>query len=133
MICFNHNRSLFHRAYNTFQKIIIAYQVDEFESITLYFRIFFVIKYLNICKLRPIFICLKFIRMQEMGLTFQKFPGVACTRTPLAWLHACGACLLRACGARPFAAAPLMKHHNLNDYAPPFTKSWIRPCIFPNA
>ena len=91
------------------------------------FSDFFVIKYLNICKLRPIFICLKFIRMQEMGLTFQKFHGGACPRNPLAWLHACSACLLRACGARPFAAVPLMKHHNLNVYAPPFIKSWIRP------
>ena len=60
--------------------------------------------------------------MQEMVLTFQKFPGGA-------WLHACGACLLRACGARPFAAAPLMKHHNRNVYVPPFIKSWIRPRV----
>ena len=72
------------------------------------FRRFFVMQYLSICRLRPIFNSSKFIRMQEMGLIFEKFPGGACPRTSLASLHACGACLLRACGARSFAAVPLL-------------------------
>ena len=76
------------------------------------FRRFFVIQYLSICKLGPIFIGLEFIRMQE--LIFQKFPG-GMPSDPLASLHACGTCLLRACGARPFAAASLMKYALTKD------------------
>ena len=71
------------------------------------FRRFFVMQYLSICRLRPIFISSKFIRMQEMGLIFHKFAGGACPRTPLASLHACGACLLRACvTCRPTCIGP---------------------------
>ena len=72
------------------------------------------------------FIALKFIRKQEIGLIFQEFPGGACPRppTPLASLHACGACLLRACGACPFAAAPLMKYALTTD---PTNQKWLPP------
>ena len=62
----------------------------------------------------PIFISLKFIRMQEMGFIFQKFTGGA-PPPPPASFHACGACLLRTCGTRPFAAAPLMKYALTKD------------------
>ena len=74
------------------------------------FRRLFIMQQLSICKLMPIFNSLKFIRMQEMGLIFQKVPEGAYPRTPLASPRDCGACLLRACGARPFAAAPLMNY-----------------------
>ena len=46
------------------------------------FRRFFLMQYLSIYRLRPIFISLKSSRMQEMGLIFQKFPGGACPQSP---------------------------------------------------
>ena len=72
-------------------------------------------QYLNICKLMPIFNDFKFIKMQEMGLIFQKKnPGGVCPR-PLRIASCCGDCLLRAYGARSFAAAPLMKYALAKD------------------
>ena len=91
------------------------------------FRRFFVMQYLSICKLRPIFIRLKFIRIQEMGLIFQKFPWGACSQTHLASLHACGACLLRSCGARKFEATPLMIY--ALDQRPDLIASSVRACF----
>ena len=67
------------------------------------FRRFFVMQYLSICKLRPIFIGLKFIRMQQNGLDFSKISRGSMPPDPIASLHTGGACLLLACGARPYA------------------------------
>ena len=66
------------------------------------FRRCFGMQYLSNGKNRPILIGLKFIKMSEMGLIFQKIPGGGCPRTSIASSHACGACLIRACGPRPF-------------------------------
>ena len=79
------------------------------------FRRFFVMQYLSICKLRPIFIGLKFIRMQQMGLIFQNISRGSMPPDTPGTFNDCGACLLRASGARPFAAAPLMKYALTKD------------------
>ena len=52
----------------------------------------------------------------ENGLSFSNISRGSMPPTPLAWLHACGARLIRACAALSFEAAPLMKYHTINAF-----------------